>query len=347
MVIRRQATTTATKTVRPTPGLPAIYVAHFADAVLGDPQQHEDLMRACGLDPGHIDPEKHIPLEQVLALVAAIDAQARPGWHIGPALSLEAAHHGPVGIAVGSAPTLGRALDALVRFEPLRFSVAALHCRLDDNFWRARVLPLIDPEGPWELLLEIHLLSLAGLLERLLGAHSRWLSLQMPALYRPWRSLLTTRLGSRLRFRGRHYELQLPADSLKLPSRLASADIHGDALARCEQLLGRQAETDSIAAQVRSRLLTAGSNLPGIEQMARELCCSSRTLTRRLGAAGTSYRQLVDNTRRVLAADLLRCSDHTISDIADQLGYRDPANFGRACRRWFGRSPGALQRGRD
>ncbi len=333
--------------MRPTLGLPAIYVAHFADAVLGDPQQHGDLMRACGLDPGHIDPEKHIPLEQVLALVAAIDAQARPGWHIGPALSLEAAHHGPVGIAVGSAPTLGRALDALARFEPLRFSVAALHCRLDDRVWRARVLPLIDPEGPWELLLEIHLLSLAGLLGRLLGAHSRLLSLHMPALYRPWRSALTSRLGSRLRLRGRHYELQLPADSLALPSRLASADIHGDAMARCERLLGQEADTASITAQVQARLLATAGALPGIEHMARELCCSSRTLTRRLSAAGTSYRQLVDNTRRVLAADLLRCSDQTLGEIADQLGYRDPANFGRACRRWFGRSPGALQRRRD
>lgn len=339
MVITRQPST------RPVPGLPAIYVAHFADAVLGQPHQQDALMREAGLSPGDFHPERRIPLAQVLALVATIDAQARPGWHIEPALALEAAHHGPVGIAVGSAPTIGHALEALTRFEPLRISFAALHCRLDEHSWSARVLPLIDPEGPWELLLEIHLLSLAGLLERLLGGHSRQLALRMPSLYRPWRPALMARFGSRLRFGGHHYQLQLPVSTMELPCRLASAEMHGDALARCEQLLGQEAETSPLATQVRARLLAADGQLPSIEEMAREFCCSSRTLTRRLGEAGTTYRQLVDNTRRMLAADLLRRSDHTISEIADQLGYRDLANFGRACRRWFGVSPGALQRG--
>jgi len=328
-------------------GLPAVYLAHFTDAVPGELGQRSALIQAAGLTPTDFHPERRIALDRVLALVAAIDAQARPGWHVEPALALEAAHHGPVGIAVSSAPTLGRALELLSRFEPLRIDFAALHCTLDADRWRGRILPLIEREGPWELLLEIHLLGLVGLLERLLGAHACELSLRMPDIYRPWKSALLHRFDARVHFGGRHYQLQLPASAINVPCRLASAGLHGDAVARCERLLAQETATSPLTARIQARLLAIRGQFPSIEEMASELCCSGRTLTRQLGQDGTSYRELVDNTRRMLAVDLLRRSDHPIAKIADRLGYRDTANFGRACRRWFGVSPGRLRRGAD
>lgn len=340
MVISRQ------QDLPPAPGVPAVYLAHFVDALTFDRQQRLALMQKAGLNATELHPEQRIGLRPVLALIAALDAQAPRGWHIEPALALEAAHHGPVGIAVSSAPTLGRALELLSRFEPLRIDFAALHCKVDASGWTGRILPLLEPEGPWELLLEIHLLSLAGLLDRLLGGQAALLRLRLPDRYRPWQSALEHTFTPRVWFGGHHYQLELPVEALSLPSRLASADLHGDALARCEQLLGRQNQSSPLAAQIHSRLLAAEGNLPGLEEMARQLCCSSRTLTRRLSEAGTSYRQLSDEVRRLLAMDLLRRSSHSVDAIAERLGYRDTANFGRACRRWFGLSPGRVRRGR-
>jgi AraC-like DNA-binding protein len=40
---------------------------------------------------------------------------------------------------------------------------------------------------------------------------------------------------------------------------------------------------------------------------------------------------------------LLRDRELTVADVAYTLGYEDPANFGRACRRWFGMAPGAYR----
>ncbi len=339
MVITRQ------KGLTPAPGVPAVYLAHFVDALTIDRLQRLAVMEKAGLDASELHPEQRIGLRPVLALIAALDEQAPRGWHIEPALALEAAHHGPVGIAVSSAPTLGRALELLARFEPLRVDFAALHCKLRAGAWSGRILPLFEPEGPWELLLEIHLLSLAGLLDRLLGGQTGRLQLSMPERYRPWQSALEQRFRSRLQFTGRHYQLDLPAAALSLPSRLASADLHGDAVARCERLLDRQSPISPLAVQIQSRLLAAEGELPGLQDMARELCCSSRTLTRRLSEAGTSYRKVTDEVRRLLAMDLLRRSNQPIDAIAERLGYRDTANFGRACRRWFGDSPGRVRRG--
>jgi AraC-like DNA-binding protein len=50
--------------------------------------------------------------------------------------------------------------------------------------------------------------------------------------------------------------------------------------------------------------------------------------------------------RRRLAIELLADSSLTAAEIAYRLGYEDASNFGKACHRWFKRSPGALRKQR-
>ena len=59
---------------------------------------------------------------------------------------------------------------------------------------------------------------------------------------------------------------------------------------------------------------------------------------------GTSYHALVDGHRRARAEALLRNLDYGIAEVSARVGYEDPANFGRACRRWFGMAPGAYRK---
>ncbi len=339
MVITRQTGSSAFD-----PGLPAIYLLHFFDAVVQDLARQRELLAAAGLHSIDHDPEHRVALDRVLALIEILDQQGRPGWHIEPALAMEAAHHGPVGIAVTTAPRVHLALALLSRFEPLRAPFAVLQAQTDETGWSARILPTGQRDGPWDLLLEIHQLVLVGLLERLLGRNASVLSLQMPASYRSWRAHLRRRFGDRLVFAGHHYRLGLPGDVLNEPCRLANQDMHRDALARSEQAVRERLHSSPLAAEIRARLLARGGRSPGLEAMAAELACSARTLIRRLAGSGTSYRELVDETRRTIAADLLRRSDLPISRIAERLGYQDTANFGRACRRWFGDSPGRFKK---
>jgi AraC-like DNA-binding protein len=86
-----------------------------------------------------------------------------------------------------------------------------------------------------------------------------------------------------------------------------------------------------------------GDAPPSLVQVARRLRLSPRTLVRRLGARGTSFRDLVAEHRRRRAAELLLQPELSIGEIAERLGYRDPTNFARACRRWFGFSPRAYR----
>jgi AraC-like DNA-binding protein len=64
----------------------------------------------------------------------------------------------------------------------------------------------------------------------------------------------------------------------------------------------------------------------------------------RLGEAGTTYRALRDAHCCKLAIELLSDTSFTAAEVGYRLGYEDASNFGKACHRWFGCSPGALQR---
>lgn len=81
------------------------------------------------------------------------------------------------------------------------------------------------------------------------------------------------------------------------------------------------------------------SGVPKVEDIARGVGMSSRTLRRRLAERGLRYQDLVDETRKELAARMLTERWHSLGEIAFLLGFSEPSAFSRAFRRWTGRSP--------
>jgi AraC-like DNA-binding protein len=112
---------------------------------------------------------------------------------------------------------------------------------------------------------------------------------------------------------------------------------HHDAIAL--QYLS-QIERDNIQARVRdllTRRLSHGE--PSQEDVAELLNMSARTLQRKLGDEGTTYKEILDETRRVLALAYLSAPRHTVSDVTYLLGFSAGSSFTRAFRRWTGQSP--------
>jgi AraC-like DNA-binding protein len=75
------------------------------------------------------------------------------------------------------------------------------------------------------------------------------------------------------------------------------------------------------------------------ERIAASLNMSVRALYNKLNKAGTSYQELLDNTREQLAYQYMLRMEMSISEIAYLLGFTDCSNFSRAFRRWSGQSP--------
>jgi AraC-like DNA-binding protein len=78
---------------------------------------------------------------------------------------------------------------------------------------------------------------------------------------------------------------------------------------------------------------------PSIAQIADLAHVSGRTLQRELASQGTSFRELLDSARFVVARRKLAQPDLKIEEIGSMLGYTQPTHFSRAFRRFAGQTP--------
>ncbi len=114
----------------------------------------------------------------------------------------------------------------------------------------------------------------------------------------------------------------------------------------CEKIASQIAEQQggSVSTRVRQVLLKhLSKGDPRRETVASTLCMSERTLQRRLTEEGTSFAELVDEVRREAAQRYFAHGDYSPTEITFALGFSDPSNFYRACKRWFGRSPSTMR----
>lgn len=107
----------------------------------------------------------------------------------------------------------------------------------------------------------------------------------------------------------------------------------------CERLLDKQQRYEGVAGRVRLALTGQLHRAPTMESISEEMAVSARTLRRQLARENIAFENLVEETRRTLAEHLLRTTNYSVADIADQLGYRQTTNFVRAFRRWHGSTP--------
>jgi AraC-like DNA-binding protein len=132
---------------------------------------------------------------------------------------------------------------------------------------------------------------------------------------------------------------------------LAKADLELTVPSRNPQLLALHEQVleerlaalgnDTVSSRVSEEIIRRlAQGEPRREDIAAALSLADRTLQRRLHAENTSFQKLLDETRRELARKYLLDARYSLGEVAHMLGFGDPSNFFRACRRWFGCAPG-------
>lgn len=111
------------------------------------------------------------------------------------------------------------------------------------------------------------------------------------------------------------------------------------ALERLQQLDGERVSARVI--ELIRRRLPDGE--PGRGDIATLLHVSERTLQRQLTEEGTTFQQLLDQTRRELAERYLAQPQVSLGELAYLLGFAEPSIFTRACKRWFQASPSQVR----
>jgi AraC-like DNA-binding protein len=283
------------------------------------------------------NPRARVPLKVCEAIVArATELTGEPALAVHLGLEMKLSSHGFLGFAAMTASTVREALELACRFASTRTSALGLALFVEgdtasivieertplDGVRELSVIALII--GFWQLGRQLTNTMLDGIGECAFPAPPYATS--MP-------------LGGRLRFDQPVHRMVFASSVLDLP--LGSADPVATELARqqCERELA--ALDEGVAGKIRA-LLAAKPEL-GVEQAAKEVHLSSRTLKRRLAEEGSAFSTIRDDVRRQRALLLLDDRRLTIGEIATRLGYTELPNFTRAFRKWTGLTPAAYR----
>ncbi|MEM6464554.1 MAG: AraC family transcriptional regulator [Pseudomonadota bacterium] len=140
--------------------------------------------------------------------------------------------------------------------------------------------------------------------------------------------------------------LLIADDALAQRNRLGDEAITQFLLGHLVQELAELEEDRSLTDRTKTIIARALSEgLPKMDEVARRLGMSVRSLHRRLAEHGMSFQSLTEDTRRELAIGLLSEEDYSIAEIAFLTGFSEQSAFTRAFKRWQGATPASFRRG--
>lgn len=328
--------------------MPSTYLNYLAKVF----DDHVRLCAGTPLLPAEIGSyDRPVPVAHVLTCVKnALAMAGQPGWHLPYAKSMSAHFHGPVTLAILNAPTLGDGLAALVRYMPKRVPYHHWQGVQADGQFRCELLELIDFGPVRASVVEIPILVMHEYVHIVRGGNMAGAHVELR--YPP-----TAYADAYARYFACPVRFDAPRNALVVPAEWLAERNHGHdeaawrmALRRCEQTSSIPREQDTLSRvrhEIQSTLEAAGGACgpPRLHEVALRLHVSPRTLIRRLREAGTTYQAIVDDIQMARARDLLDNAAYRVCDVAVELGFHDPASFGRSFKRWFGMTPGAYRGG--
>lgn len=247
--------------------------------------------------------------------------------------------YGLWGFAMMSSPSLRTALALGLRLVSLSFVFVRLQVCDDPEFLELRVDDSEIPQAERLFLVERDMVAALQLVNELCAAplplHS--VSFAFPAP--PHTRCLQALFACPVQFDADHSALRVNNALLDLPLPQANTATVKTCEQLCLNLLEQRRHRNGVAARIRQRLMRSDDPFPGLEQLATELALTSRSLRRHLAAEGTSFRDLLDECRELLAEQLLGQMQLPVEDVAERLGYAEASSFILAFKRWKGVTP--------
>ncbi|PTQ90740.1 helix-turn-helix transcriptional regulator [Agitococcus lubricus] len=277
--------------------------------------------------------------EKLVTAVIALVGNNGLGLEVGARQPLTA--HGSLGYALMSAATIADAMYILQRFWHVRGRGVNLryiddpHCVVFSIYCQYPMPPEVE-----KVLLEAVLSGIYYGLKFLLAGENLDAELHFAMPEPDYLTQVSHLALPTLCYEQAVTQLRVPKAVLHYPIKTANPEALTLAIAQCERELALLPTMQQDMVMIVKNLLqhhTQGYLTP--EQIAERLHLSERSLRRHLQHQGTSYQQLVEAARQRDAQQLLRQTQADIQQIAQRLGYNNPANFTRAFKQWTGQTP--------
>jgi len=285
------------------------------------------------------DPDNVVPFAALCRLVKlAAERTGLADVGLRTCLATGLASLGTLGYLIANSETVGHGLAALETFLYVH-DQGATPVLATDGATAHLGYEVLAPDLPGADQVTFGALAIAtNLLRQLCGRDFRLLHVAFRYRAPPDTSLFRSFFAAPVRFDAVRSAIAFEARWLTSPTPNADPYLRRVLLDRVQGDMARLGETADDRIRRVLRTLVASGRF-SVDDAAAAFGINRRTLARRLGAGGTSFRQLLDDARHSEAQRLLRLSAAPVAEIAARLGYADSTSFTRAFRRWAGTSP--------
>lgn len=308
-------------------------------------------MAALGIDPGRVlelaglptdlfQPDKvYVNTQQFFALWLALQTIGAP-----PDLGLRAATEPPADMydvatmaAIHSA-NFGEALQKLARYKRLVCPEQISERRENDEV-HIEFRWLLAPAHAPSFLTDAAFAATVQLLERGSGLALKPRRIELTRR-KSDEAMLRRHFACPVHFNALHDVLVFPVQTLEQPFHTHHPELLDLMVPGLEAALRRREGEIQWLERVKAGVeRSMRGQRPSVEQVAKHLCLSPRTLQRKLEDAGTSYQRLLDEVRQDTARRLLTATDLDPGEIAFFLGFEELNSFRRAFQLWEGTTP--------
>ncbi len=286
------------------------------------------------------EPAARYPLSATTRLwQLAIDASGDEALGLAVASHVRQTTFHALGYAVMASPNLLEAFSRMLRYFRVVSDAGALSFERTPQGYCYRMLPLPGQEQPSDAALDAFMAVVVRSCRALSGRDFSPLQVNFrrpePADATPWQRCFR----APLQFGQAQTEMLLDEQTLMAPLPWGNAELarHNDEI--LSRLLAQQ-QRESLPARVQALIAQSlKEGEPAQERIASELNLSLRQLQRKLRQDNTSFREILETTRRQLAERYLQDPHYSLGEIAWLLGFGESSSFLRAFKRWHGVSP--------
>jgi len=323
---------------------------HSLSAALREKQlDPQPLLDDYGLDAARLaEPRARLSIPRYMRLGhAAIQLAGDPTLGLDMGRLHKPPYLGLAGVTAALAPTVREAARALIRFEPLYASNYRGSSSFEEDATGAwlRFYSISPYNGYNRFVVDTVLASwtsqLAAIADRPIRPTAVNIEFDEPDPAPRYDAFF----GCTVEFSAARNQLRLDRSMLALRNPEHCPGTWQHLLELCEAELEQRTRTRSLRERMTQLLgpLLKGHE-PDLSQLAERLQLPTWTLRRKLAEEGTSYREILNDTRRDLAMAYIRDTESAFGEIAWLLGFSSAEAFQRAFKRWSGQTPGEYRR---
>jgi AraC-like DNA-binding protein len=324
---------------------PALYPIKLLEVLQGRSVDCRPVIAESGFTALELnDREREVPIDKYLRMVSSAlrhcdiqDLGFLVGEHTG---TLE---HGVLGYALLSSANLGESLQRYTRYQGVVGPLLRVELQVKGELAEMSVRPLSGDRA-------LPLPELRYFIQEWLATWNPWsgfigerapffelVTLGLPD--QDLASIYERHLRCPVCFREGQTIAQFPASYMQKPLQYTNQTIGALCHQQCELLLEAQQLEHGLTAEIHRQLARRPGNLPGMEEVARQLGMTTRTLRRHLESENTRFQDIVINHRIAMARRYLQETSLPVNEIASLVGYADQANFFRTFRDREGMTP--------